>query len=241
MEFDFALALTWYLALIVAMVFHEAAHAWVAKIGGDLTAYESGQVTLNPIPHMRREPFGTIVMPIISLFLLGFPLGFAHAPYNPYWADAHPKRAAIMSAAGPASNLLIAGLLFAVMKIGLSADWFEYPIDGRIGIARDGGGGLLHVHMLSAADGATTGIGYAIAQVLPVLFFMNFLLGIFNLIPVPPLDGAGIAEGALPGKLGAFFGMLRRDQTMALLGLLVAWYLFDVVWRPAWRVVMSAF
>ncbi len=83
MDFDFAAFLTWYIALVVTMVFHEAAHAWVALLGGDRTAYEAGQVTLNPVPHVQREPFGMIVLPIISFSFWGFPLGFAHAPYNP--------------------------------------------------------------------------------------------------------------------------------------------------------------
>ena len=239
MPFDFTLALTWYLALIVAMVFHEAAHALVAKLGGDLTAYEAGQVTINPIPHMQREPFGTILMPLLSLYFMGFPLGFAHAPYNPYWADAHPKRAALMSAAGPVSNLLLAGLLFAIMKIGLAADWFEYPLDG-IGLGR-GGGGLIEVQMLAARDGAESGLGYAFARVLPVLFFMNLLLGVFNLIPFPPLDGAGIAEGALPGKLGGFFRLLRSNSSYAMMGLFASWWLFPKVFFPLWDAILRAF
>lgn len=235
MGIDLGLALTWYIALIVAMVIHEAAHAWVAMLGGDRTAYEGGQVTLNPIPHMQREPFGTILLPIFGLFMMGFPIGFAHAPYNPYWADAHPKRAAVMAAAGPISNLLLAALLFAVMKLGLAFDWFEY-YDGTPSRGR-----LVEIALLSAPGGVETGFVAALAKILPIFFFMNLLLCVFNLFPLPPLDGAGIAEGLLPGRMGAIFGELRRSSTMALVGLMVVWYYFPRIWYPIWNAALRLF
>lgn len=110
-------ALLWFVAVIVSLTFHEAAHALFAKLGGDLTAYHGGQVTLNPIPHMRREPFGMVVLPILSLLLSNGQscMGFAHAPFDPAWAQRHPKRAALMAAAGPLSNLLLAAVAFAVL------------------------------------------------------------------------------------------------------------------------------
>lgn len=239
MDFDFTLALTWYLTMVVALTFHEAAHALVGKLGGDLTAFLAGQVSLNPVAHMRREPFGTIILPLLSLFLMGFPIGFAHAPYDPYWADAHPKRAALMSAAGPLSNLLLAAIVFAAMKAGLANDIFEYPLRG-IGTER-GPSGMAEVHMLAAANGETSGFVYALAKILPVLFFMNLLLGVFNLLPVPPLDGAGIAEGLLPGTVGSFYAMLRRDPTISMVGLMVAWYAFPHVWWPVFDGVLNLF
>ena len=64
----------WYVAFLLSLTCHEAAHALVAKWGGDLTAYSSGQVTLNPLPHIRREPFGTVLVPILSFLLSGWML-----------------------------------------------------------------------------------------------------------------------------------------------------------------------
>ncbi|MDP6114256.1 MAG: site-2 protease family protein, partial [Planctomycetota bacterium] len=102
--------LVWYINLLLAVTLHEAAHAWAAYRLGDPTAYEGGQVSLDPRPHLRREPFGTIWFPIISYVLQQgqFMMGWASAPYDPHWALRHPKRAAWMAAAGPASNLMIA-------------------------------------------------------------------------------------------------------------------------------------
>src|SRR5215210_2042258 len=102
-----------YVVFLFSTTLHEAAHAWAALRGGDRTAYEGGQVTLDPLPHIRREPIGMVVLPLISVLVSGWPLGFASAPYDPEWAEKHPRRAAWMALAGPGANfalVLIAGL-----------------------------------------------------------------------------------------------------------------------------------
>jgi Zn-dependent protease len=215
MPFDIRAFLLWYIALIVALVCHEASHALVAMWGGDRTAYEGGQVTLNPIPHMQRAPVGTIVIPILTFWMMGFPLGFAHAPYNPYWADAHPKRAAAMSFAGPGANLLIALLLFALFKAGMSMGWFERSLTDPVDIR-----GFLET-LLVGREGGTESPWNAIAKIASVLLSINLLLGLFNLIPIPPLDGAGVMAGLLPGQLGAFYQFLRANPTIGLVGIII--------------------
>ena len=89
-----------YVTLIISLTAHEAAHALFAMLGGDRTAYYAGQVTLNPIPHMQREPFGTIVLPLLVLLMSNGSMcfGFAHAPIDPIWAYHNPRKAALMSA-----------------------------------------------------------------------------------------------------------------------------------------------
>lgn len=108
------LGLTWFVVFLFSTTLHEAAHAWTAYKLGDPTAYEGGQVTLNPLPHIQREPWGMVLIPLLSFAMTRTVIGWASAPYDPYWARRYPKRAAIMAAAGPAANLLlavIAGLL----------------------------------------------------------------------------------------------------------------------------------
>ncbi|HEX5000144.1 MAG TPA: site-2 protease family protein, partial [Terriglobia bacterium] len=87
-------AVIYYVVFLFSTTLHEAAHAWVAMLGGDLTAYHGGQVSLDPRPHIRREPFGMVILPVISLLASGWPFGFASTPYDPYWARSHPKRSA---------------------------------------------------------------------------------------------------------------------------------------------------
>src|SRR5215213_6014699 len=119
----------WFVAFLFSTTVHEAMHALVAWKGGDPTAYHGGQVSLSPIPHIRREPIGMLVVPLITAMTQGWAMGWASAPYDPYWASRHPRRAALMAAAGPAGNLAIALVAFTILKAGLISGWF-YAVTG---------------------------------------------------------------------------------------------------------------
>src|ERR1044072_7615686 len=106
-----------FLAFLFSTTVHEAMHAMAALRGGDPTAYHGGQVSLSPIPHIRREPVGMLAVPLITTFTLGWAMGWASAPYAAVWAERHPRRAALMAAAGPAGNFMIAALAFVLIKI----------------------------------------------------------------------------------------------------------------------------
>ena len=93
-----------YVVFLLSTTCHEAAHSLAAKLGGDTTASEGGQVSLNPIPHIRRSPFGMVVMPLLGIITQTGLIGWASAPYDPVWSRQHPKRAAWMSLAGPGAN-----------------------------------------------------------------------------------------------------------------------------------------
>jgi Zn-dependent protease len=97
----------WYVIFLFATTLHETAHAWAALRLGDATAYRGGQVSLEPWPHIRREPVGMVLLPVVSFLATGWPLGWASAPYERDWADRWPRRAALMALAGPTANLLL--------------------------------------------------------------------------------------------------------------------------------------
>src|SRR5260370_41904738 len=126
-----ALGFSWYVAFLFSTTCHEAAHALAAKIGGDDTAFAGGQVSLNPVPHIQREPWGMVVIPILSLIMTGNLFGWASAPYDPLWERRHPRRAAWMALAGPATNDTL--VLIAAMTGGLG---WTYP---RLGVAKSNG------------------------------------------------------------------------------------------------------
>ena len=123
----FAEGLLWYVAFLFSTTLHEASHAFAAFRLGDRTAYEGGQLTLDPIPHIRREPFGTVVVPILSFLLGGWMIGWASVPYDPQWAYDNPRSAAKMSAAGPAANLLLALIAALVIRLGILRESFFPP------------------------------------------------------------------------------------------------------------------
>src|SRR5258708_26834693 len=91
-----------YIVFLFSTTCHEAAHTLAAKIGGDSTAALAGQISLKPIPHIRRSPFGMVIFPILSFFLSGGGMiGWATAPYRPLWERRHPRRSPRDGLAGP--------------------------------------------------------------------------------------------------------------------------------------------
>jgi Zn-dependent protease len=208
----------WYVVFVLSLTCHEAAHAFVAYRGGDPTAYLGGQVTLNPIPHIRREPFGTLLAPLVTYAWMGWMMGWASAPYDPQWEDRHPGRAALMAAAGPLANLVLFVIAFVALRVGLSMDVWEPAYEG---FAYD------RIVVPVAAD---AGVLDPLGRLLSITMFLNLVLFVFNLFPMPPLDGSAVLAGLFPGAR-----RLRdtlRSSGMGILGLLAAWTLFGYVFEP---------
>src|SRR5262245_22533497 len=119
--------LIWYAVFLFSTTCHEASHALVAKLGGDPTAFHGGQVTLDPAPHIRREPFGMLLVPILSYVLGGWMIGWASAPYDPLWQERYPRRAGLMSLAGPAANFVLCIIAGICIRVGLGIEVFRPP------------------------------------------------------------------------------------------------------------------
>jgi Zn-dependent protease len=209
-----ALGFIWYVGFLFSTTCHEAAHAMAAKIGGDDTAFAGGQVTLNPVPHIQREPWGMVVIPILSLIAMHNLFGWASAPYDPEWARRHPRRAAWMALAGPATNYTLMLIAALILRLGWTYHWLR--VDEAAG----------------RADFATTVLG--------VFFFLNLLLGTFNLLPVPPLDGStGIMLFMGETRAQRYLDWLRGNS-YAMLGLVVGVFAFRYIFGPIEGVVTYA-
>ncbi len=206
------LGLVWYVVFLFSTTLHEAGHALAALKLGDPTAYHGGQVSLSPIPHVRREIFGTVVAPILTFLWIGWMMGWASAPYDPLWADRHPRRAAWMALAGPAANLLLVLAAAVLIRAGLLAGYFEAP----------------EASTFTQVVAATSpGIGEALATLLSVLLMLNLLLLAFNLLPLPPLDGSAALPLLLPERLVRPYQQFMRQPMLGWLGILVAWRVFQ--------------
>ncbi len=214
---ELALRVVLYVAFIFSATFHEAAHAWAAKRGGDLTAYRGGQVTLDPRPHLQREPFGMVVIPIISLLVSGFPLGFASAPYDPHWARRHPHRAAWMALAGPGANFALLLTAAAGVHLGLAIGAFHAP----------------DAVSLFAVTGAAEGrLAVGMATLLSVGFSLNLLLLTLNLIPVPPLDGSAAVALLMSEDTAVRYQDLLVQPALGWVGILLVWSFFGKIFDP---------
>jgi Zn-dependent protease len=156
-------------ALLTGLGFHEFCHAWAANELGDDTAARQGRLTLNPLAHV--DPIGAAMM-----FIIGF--GWAKpTPVNPWRLKNGPRRGgALVAFAGPASNFFFAALAALPLKLGIVNSDYR----GMADLIRNGGGE-----------------DYVVLFLL-VVVNLNIILGIFNLIPLPPLDGFKVALGFLP-------------------------------------------
>lgn len=167
--------------IVFAIVFHEVAHGWIARLLGDPTAQQQGRLSLNPLRHV--DPFGTVILPA-ALKLLGLPVfGWAKpVPIN-YARLRRPKRdMALVAAAGPGINLLMAipaALAFA-------------------GLFKAAGGTGADIAAWTAGELALPGVLEFLAQTSMAFLMVNLFLAMFNLLPLPPFDGSRILRGALP-------------------------------------------
>jgi Zn-dependent protease len=221
---DFLTAFVWFASFLFSTTVHEAMHAFVAWRLGDPTAYHGGQVSLSPAPHIAREPIGMLVLPLITSFTQGWAIGWASAPYDPHWAARYPKRAAAMAAAGPAGNFMIALGAFAILRVGLEFGWFAAPD---------------RVRFESLVELAAGGPSF-VTTLLSVLLVQNVFLGVFNLLPLPPLDGASILRGFATRRFAAVFDSLSMNPAFSIVGLVVAWQVFPLFAGRLFLVLLAA-
>jgi Zn-dependent protease len=218
-----ALGLVWYAVLLFSLTLHEAGHAWAAKRGGDPTAYLGGQASLDPRPHLRREPFGMVLVPLLSFSLSGWMIGWASTPYDPRWAYSFPRRAGWMSLAGPAANLGLVVSAAAAMRAGMAAGLLEPGLPG----------------FTELVLGAGPAVTDAVAQFLSILFGLNLLLCVFNLIPVPPLDGSGAVAVLLPADWARRLQLVMAQPLVAFAGVLVAWFAIPWLFGPVYVLALA--
>jgi Zn-dependent protease len=173
--------------VLFAISVHESAHAWAADKFGDPTAKLQGRITLNPIAHI--DLIGTIIFPLI-LAVIGAPVfGWAKpVMVNPYNLRNRRRDGMYISAAGPAANILVALGVILLLAI------FKSPL------------------LLSASVSIVL-----LLKIATNLLMINIFLAVFNLIPIPPLDGSGILEGLLKGEALAMFERIKPYGFLILL------------------------
>jgi Zn-dependent protease len=209
---DFAGIFISFIVLLFSLTVHEMAHAWTADRLGDPTARLLGRVSLNPLVH--ADPIGTILFPLIAMISRAPLIGWAKpVPVNIRYLR-HPRRDYVLvAAAGPASNLVLA--LAAALT--------------------------LYVLPISPMTLGETNVSVPIANILGQLVQLNVLLAVFNMIPIPPLDGGNVLAGLLPSSLASAFNQIRPYGFLLLYALILTGgferivvppYHFIVSWLP---------
>ena len=179
----------WSLPVLFAITLHEVAHGWVASKLGDNTAKMLGRLTVNPFKHI--DPIGTVVVPLAMVLLqTGFVFGWAKpVPVNMRNLNSPKKDMAIVAAAGPISNLIMAVFWVFVFKLGSSV--ITDPNIAK-GIMAMGQAGIM----------------------------INLILFIFNLLPIPPLDGSKVLSGIVPSSVSAIMDKIEPYGLFIVIGLL---------------------
>ncbi|MCS5667119.1 MAG: site-2 protease family protein [Dehalococcoidia bacterium] len=184
-------------ALVTAVTIHEFSHAFVANTLGDNTARRLGRLSLNPIRHL--DPGGAIMM-----FIAGFGWG-KPVPVDQHQLSRGHTDTALVAAAGPLSNLMFAFLLAIPFKTGIL-------VPASLSLNR-----VAHV--------MTGGLSNGVADILAIVIFFNLLLGVFNLVPLAPLDGSRVLSGFVPSEHLSAYNNLQRSGP----GILVAVIMLDFV------------
>jgi len=194
------------LAFLFTISVHESAHALVADRCGDPTARLLGRISLNPLRHM--ELWGTVLVPVLTA-VSGLPMiGWAKpTPVDTSRLRQRRRDSILVSAAGPASNLLTALICLALLLL--------------VRVASDEGARVVEQLSLVGSAGLHGSVLNPLATLVYRLLYISVILGMFNLLPVPPLDGSHIVSELLPGRV---LGLYRAAAPFGFLIILVIFY-----------------
>ncbi len=220
--------------VLLALTVHEAAHAITAWWLGDGLARSLGRVTLNPLAHI--DPFGTVLLPLLLALAQGPIFGYARpVPVRVELLPRYRRAHILISLAGPGSNMLL-GATSLMLLLGLGcAVRLAYP-DAVVANLSE----LNPTVPVSATGFLLAPVFAACCTILKLSFFINVVLAVFNLIPIPPLDGSWVLEHLFPQSLGRLYAVIRPYGFLVFLGAIYLG-LFKYLAVPLGFVLVPAF
>ena len=165
-----------------------------------------------------------IIVPILSFALGGWMIGWASTPYDPYWAHRNRRQAALMALAGPAANLVLILLAALLIRGGMLLGMFTEPDPAT---------------WIRTTEATAPGVATGAAIFVSVLFSLNLILLVFNLLPVPPLDGSEVFSLFLNDSAAERYREFMAQPYASLIGLIVAWNVMDFLLPPVHTVALN--
>jgi Zn-dependent protease len=200
---DIGQIIIWFVVFLLSLTVHECAHAWMAERVGDPTGRYLGRITLNPIPHI--DIFGTVIFPLVAITTGGWMFGWAKpVPYNPTNLRNRKLGEILIAAAGPLSNVLLLIVFLVLAKI-----LFRTSLGNSLGDMAD-----------------------PIAAMMQIGMSLNIILAVFNLIPIPPLDGSKILMNLLPDSVAETYSRVPDWAGFIVLFLLIQVGFTSALVRP---------
>ncbi|MEW6129890.1 MAG: site-2 protease family protein [Acidobacteriota bacterium] len=217
--------LLWFVVFLFSLSFHESAHAWTSYKFGDDTGRLQGRITMNPIAHI--DPIGTILLPLMGFLSGGIAMfGWAKpVQTNPLLWREKTKANICVSGAGPISNFILVIISFITIKVlliaGLLQRGYKAPFTFVTPVSTD------------------STLLYPVATILCIFLILNLTLGLFNLIPIPPLDGSHILESILPPQIAEAYAQIRPFGFLILIALMWTTPIFSWIFLPIFQLVLS--
>ncbi len=228
----FLIAVFEFVLLLFSLSFHECAHAWMASRLGDQTARLQGRITLNPMYHV--DPIGTLLFPALVIFGPFFGFNF-FSGFLIGWAKPTPvitrnfrkivRDDNLVTLAGPASNLILVGVAFAILAV--------------MATAMPNGRAIVRTSFIAAFSPGSLNAAHPLALVCTLAILINLSLFIFNLLLIPPLDGSHVVRNLLP-----YNAVVQYDRiggwVSYLLMIFVGGFILRLLLWPALELVYSA-
>lgn len=219
MDINFGQIFISFLVLVFSLTVHESAHAWAADRLGDPTARALGRLSLNPLVHV--DPIGTVLFPLVGLLTRAPLIGWAKPVPVATWRFSRPRRDYLMvAAAGPISNLSLAFVAAVALRVLPASALAPDLMTG------------------AAAQSIEARLFVPLGHLVWAALQINLLLAIFNMLPIPPLDGGTVLAGLLPERVAVGFDRLRPYGFVLLYALLLSGGFSLVVGTP-YRYLMT--
>jgi len=223
-DINIGFVIIWFVVFLFSLSFHESAHAWTSEKFGDDTGRLQGRITLNPAAHI--DPIGTILFPLIMMFTSVPLLGWAKpVETNPLrWRD-KTKANISVSAAGPISNFILMAIAFVTLK--------AMYLSGILMFNR----GYTNPYDVIIPVPGQAAFMEPLVMMLSIMLMLNLALGIFNLFPIPPLDGSHVLESLLPPQMADAYAQIRPYGFLLLIAMIYFGVLGTIL-NPIWIFIM---